>query len=179
MSYIEKFVLPEEYSINFDFLKQLQPVTQDTIKLFGKTHKVPRFQQTYGFDYKFSSITAVALPIPEEFSQLVNFFNEKYKCNFNGMLINWYCYYIGMHSDDEKQIKTLNPKNSPIVTISFGESRKFVTEEKVSKNKETFIMNDKDVIVMCGEFQKTHKHGIPKQLKVKNLRISVTLRCFQ
>lgn len=178
MSYIERFSIPDEISPSFRYLESIQPLTQDTITLFGKTHNVPRYQQAYGVDYKFSNITTVALPIPEEFSQLINFFNEKYKCNFNGMLINWYPdgnYYIGMHSDDEKQII----KNSPIVTISFGESRKFVIEEKVSKNKETFIMNDKDVIVMCGEFQKTHKHGIPKQLKVKKMRISVTLRCFQ
>lgn len=177
MSYIDQFVLPDKYVMNFEFLKQLQPLTQDTITLFGKTHQVPRYQQAYGKDYKFSNAISVALPIPTEFSDLLQFFNEKYKCNFNAMLLNWYPngqYYIGMHSDDEKQII----KNSPIVTISFGESRKFVTQEKVSKAKETYIMNDKDVIVMCGEFQKTHKHGVPKQLKVKNMRISVTLRCF-
>ena len=93
------------------------------------------------------------------------------------MLLNWYPdgqYYINMHSDDEKQIIP----QSPIVTISLGAERKFVTEHKETREKNTYVMKNLDTIVMCGNFQKTHKHGVPKQLKVKSLRISITLRCF-
>lgn len=178
MSYIETFQLPDKISIDLDFLESLKPSEQHEIIVFGKKHKIPRFQQVFGQDYIFSNSISHALPIPQHFETLIEFFNNKYNCLFNMLLINWYpngSNYIGMHSDNEKQII----ENSPVVTISFGATRKFVTQDNVSKIKTMYELNHNDVLVMCGDFQKTHKHGIPKQLKVKDQRVSITLRCFR
>ena len=177
MSYIETYQLPEHLSIEFKYLESLKPSEQHEIMIFGKTHKIPRFQQVFGKDYVFSNTVSHALPIPESFFKVIKFFNAKYNCLFNMMLINWYLNgqnYIGMHSDNEKQII----ENSPIVTISFGATRKFIVQEKQTKERTIYPLHHNDVLVMSGEFQKTHKHGIPKQLNVKDPRISITLRCF-
>lgn len=179
MSFVETFRIPQDAlgKLNFEYLRLLQPETQEKITLFGKIHNVPRYQQAYGKDYKFSNTISKALEVPVYFDPLFKFFNEKYKCKFNMMLINWYPngnYYINMHSDDEKQIIP----NTPIVTISFGATRKFITLEKHNGTKTIYKLNDQDVLVMCGTFQKTHKHGIPKETNVDSMRISITLRCF-
>ena len=177
MSYIDYFTLPEAYTIDFNYLVKLQPETQHEIKIFGKTQKVPRYQQAYGKDYIFSNAVSHALPVPDKLKPLMDYFSEMYNCNFNALLINWYPdgqYYIGMHSDNEKQIVP----ESPIITVSFGETRKFVTKEISTSAQTAYQLKHRDVLVMRGTFQKTHKHGIPKQLKVKGMRISVTLRCF-
>lgn len=179
MSYVETFALPIEIASAFDLnnLISLQPTEQHEIFIFGKQTKIPRYQQAYGKDYKFSNTVSKALPIPDIFNNLISYFNTRYNVNFNMMLVNWYpngSYYIGMHSDDEKQIIP----NTPIVTVSFGATRKFVIECKTSKQKQTYLVKNNDVLVMCGEFQKTHKHGLPKMAKVKDPRVSITLRCF-
>ena len=162
---------------SFMYLQNIQPNARHEIFIFGKKHLVPRYQQAYGKDYKFSNTVSHALPIPNDLQGLIHFFSTKYSVNFNALLINWYPdgqYYIGMHSDDERQII----ERSPIITVAFGAARKFVTEEKASKQKSTTVMQNHDVIVMKDNFQKTHKHGVPKQLSVKSPRISITLRCF-
>jgi len=111
------------------------------------------------------------------FINRIDYFNKKYERNFNMLLINWYRNgddYIGMHSDNEKQLV----KNSPVITISLGQERIFVIENKLSKKKEKILLKNNEVFVMGGDFQNKYKHGLPKSKKATNYRISITLREF-
>ena len=50
------------------------------------------------------------------------------------LLINWYMNgddYISMHSDDEKQLVN----NSPIVSISLGDTRTFILQNNETREK--------------------------------------------
>jgi alkylated DNA repair dioxygenase AlkB len=140
-------------------------------------YDTPRLQQAYGKDYAFSGTISKALPIPEIFVGLIEYMNMRYSRNFNMLLINWYLTgenYIGMHSDDESKMTP----DSPVITISFGSTRDFVLKNKTTNEKIMIPMTNNDVLVMGGKCQKTHRHGVPKRLRVKSPRISVTLREF-
>ncbi len=94
------------------------------------------------------------------------------------LLINWYRDgndYIGMHSDDEKQMKA----ETPVATVSLGTQRDFFLVEKKTKKKQVFKLENNSVFVMGGTCQKTHKHGLPKRKKIKTYRISLTFREFK
>ena len=69
------------------------------------------------------------------------------------MLINWYRNgndYIGMHSDDEKQLK----ENSPVVTISLGVERDFILKNIETKEKSVYNLENNSVLTMGGTAKK-------------------------
>ena len=180
MSWKEHSILPNELHISDEDLQliwNMCPTEYDTITLFGKTHNVPRFHTTFGIDYRFSGKDHKAIPIPSLFNKYLQYFSSKYNCQYNMILVNWYVngeHYIGMHSDDERQIKN----DTPIITLSFGDSRTFKIQHKNSKEMEKYLLNSNEYFVMGGTFQKEYKHGIPKE-KNKTKRVSLTFRCFQ
>ena len=169
MSSIIHSKLPKKLqtSVTFSFLKKIQP----------KENKTFHYQQAYGKDYSINNQLLVSQPIPEEFFEIINYYSKLYHCDFNMILINWYpngSYYIRSHSDNEKQI--IN--NSPIVSISYGETRKFVTENIHTSEKRSYILENYDTIAMLGTFQHEYKHSVPKQPEITKERINVSLRCF-
>lgn len=176
---IDFFTLPDDIKFSKDDYQtiwNMKPDKPHTIFIFGKKFDTPRLQQAYGKDYAFSGNTSKALPIPNIFLPLLKFMSDKYNTNFNMLLINWYRDgndYIGMHSDDEKQIST----NTPIITVSLGVTRDFVLQNKSNMKKDIFKVYDNSVLVMK-DCQKTHKHGVPKRTKITESRISITLRSF-
>ena len=178
-TWIQHYTLPDEFKFGdkeFRELLEVKPEEKHTIKMFGKEMKTPRFVQAFGKDYKFSQTVAEAKPISENWKPFIDYFNKRYKCNLNGILVNYYMDgndYISMHRDNEK---TLKPE-SPIVSISLGDTRKFVLQDMETKEKTVYNLENNDVIVMGGTCQQTHKHGIPKQ-KNKGIRINITLREF-
>ncbi|SJX60188.1 uncharacterized protein SRS1_11502 [Sporisorium reilianum f. sp. reilianum] len=100
---------------------------------------------------------------------------------FNHCMLNRYddgSIYIGRHSD--------NIENKVIVTVSLGADRSWIMERKSSSKKEVQAEKDKvkkrwtlaggSLLVMQGETQKWYTHEIPKELKVKGPRISITFR---
>lgn len=181
-SWYKYYMLPEELRFSAEEIKHIwgmKPSEAHKIRVFGKEHFTPRLQQAYGRDYPFSgTISHSAGSIPAIFQNLLVYLNNKYSSKFNMMLINWYRDgedYIGMHSDDESQMKV----DTPVVTVSVGAERDFFLVEKTTKKKQIFRLENNSVFVMGGTCQKTHKHGLPKRKKVKNYRISLTFREFK
>ena len=90
---------------------------------------------------------------------------------------------LGPHSDDETQLK----KDSCILSISLGETRKFRISEKGKKKKECgvldILLHHGDVIVMKGKMQSFYKHEIVKvngeKGKKMGRRINLTFRKFK
>lgn len=175
--------IPDEIKMSSEDFKSFwreQPEDSSIVIIFGKQVQVPRKQQSYGLSYKFSGTVNTALPITPLIQKYIDYANsiDDSPGEFNMALVNWYKdgnSYIGFHSDDEKQIL----KGSSIYCFSFGATRDFQFKERESNKTVLSIpLDNNSLVIMGGDCQKTHKHAIPKRLKVKTVRISITLRKF-
>lgn len=79
---------------------------------------------------------------------------------------------IPFHSDDEDDIED----GSDIVTISFGQARHMVFQEKSSSKLHYQLLQHGDVLIMSKDSQRDYRHAIPTEPMAMGLRISVTLR---
>jgi alkylated DNA repair dioxygenase AlkB len=159
------------------------PAERGEIKMMGKVHLVPRFQQSYERGYRFSGMDHPPLPTPEPFQWVLEWANGLgLGCEFNQVLINWYRDgrdYIGTHSDDERQLVP----DSPIVTLSLGAERTFRVRDAQKKIVRDVRVRHGTVLVMGGAFQREFKHEVPpisgKKGEAHGRRISITLRQFK
>ncbi|CAI5714844.1 unnamed protein product [Hyaloperonospora brassicae] len=171
------------------------PEKHDTITMFGKQIKLPRFQQLCGEigSYRYSGKTFDAQEkYPRGLRHAVEHMQRIVKdpatlqTRLTGGLVNWYGngnHYIGPHADDERDMMVC----SPIVALSLGATRRFVFTKKTPKNvseddkavaRLELQVGDGDLMIMGGTTQRTHKHAVPKMARCREARISVTLRCF-
>jgi alkylated DNA repair dioxygenase AlkB len=194
-SWIEEYgTLPSHLltPTTLDDLWSLCPNERGVIKMFGKRHPTPRYQQTFSNDikhYRFSGVDHIARPIPSDDTILKPYMDYANSLNpdmkFNMCFMNFYedgSDYIGPHSDDEKQLFKGKNDRVSILSISIGAERKFVLHPKKKKKKTTtkkknekkskeienerfkkeFVLTNGSVILMDGKCQSTHKHSIPK-----------------
>jgi alkylated DNA repair dioxygenase AlkB len=106
---------------------------------------------------------------------LLDFVNEVYQSEFNGVLVNKYesgSEYIGKHSDDERTLDA----NAGVVMISTGAVRTFRLRNKETGEKIDIPMETDKMYQMWGDFQKEFTHEIPVQKKVLGTRYSFTFR---
>lgn len=159
--------------------------------LYGKECVMQRRQAYFGKGiYRFSGVDQHAIPFPPEMMALLTHVNSVLGSNFNGILVNIYNNgedYISAHSDD----KGVDPEHG-VVTVSFGAMRKLVIKTKATKKRKhsddediepkpavkvcEVDMTSGDLLHMTGNFQDEYTHEIPKQKKVKDMRISFTFR---
>lgn len=148
------------------------------ISVFGrKCHQnrnVGFFSDT-SVGYYYSKQLSKSIPLTLNLKLLINIINDRYKSNFNGILVNQYIDgndYIGTHSDDESGIDSAG-----VVCLSMGACRKFrIRNKKTKKIVEDVVMKDGMLIHMGGDFQKEFTHEIPIEKKVKSSRVSFTFR---
>lgn len=180
-SYLEYFQkLDKSLVLNktmYQKLWDIHPENFGIINIFGKDINTPRWFQNYGHSYNFSNKNHESIPIPEILQPYIDFVNSRESdFNYNGVLVNWYQdgkHYIGKHKDDETELI----KTSPIYCFSFGSKRTFIVENNEEKYKYELLNNS--LIIMGGDCQKYYKHSIPKRLRVKDSRISITIRAFK
>ena len=148
------------------------------IKIFGKTHQIPRLQAWYaedGVEYTYSgkklqrhNWNKTLIDIKEEIESITSF-------KFNSVLANLYRNgddSMGLHSDDEKELG-INPV---IASLSLGESRDIHFKHKNIKTSINIPQTSGQLIVMYGQTQKYWKHEIKKTKKFKKPRINLTFR---
>ena len=148
------------------------------IKIFGKTHQIPRLQSWYaedGIEYTYSgkklqrhNWNKTLTDIKEEIENVTSF-------KFNSVLANLYRDgndSMGLHSDDEKELG-INPV---IASLSLGESRDIHFKHKNIKLSLDIPQTSGHLIVMYGQTQKYWKHEIKKTKKIKKPRINLTFR---
>ena len=148
------------------------------IKIFGKTHQIPRLQSWYadnGIEYTYSgkklkrhNWNETLIEIKGEIEKITSF-------KFNSVLANLYRDEndsMGLHSDDEKELG-INPV---IASLSLGESRDLYFKHKKIKKSLNIPQKNGQLIVMHGETQKYWKHEIKKTKKLKKPRINLTFR---
>ena len=152
------------------------PWVQPLVTIYGNTFKPKRKVSTMGKPYDYNgNVTTKETPIPDLIKDIMLEVNKITENDYNTCIANYYKdgeAYISMHDDGEKSSES-------IASVSFGATRKFVVQNKYSKEKHEINLNDYDMIVMNGKyFQRDYKHGIPKQLREKNPRISLTFRKY-
>ena len=103
-------------------------------------------------------------------------FYEETTTVLNSVLINKYRNgkdYVGWHSDNEPVF----PDNSNIISVSFGQTRKFLIKEKETKNVTEFKLKSGDIMVMGGSFQQHFLHMVPRTHE-SDIRFNLTFRHY-
>ena len=135
-------------STEFDALWALHPSNPPVITMHGKEVPLPRWQQAYGRDYRFSGSVSSALAIPDQLSPYLDWACEIIDPRLNGMLLNWYDgalgHYIGKHRDSTIGLGF----DTPLVTICFGESRVFRFQKWRSTERIDLMTENGTVIVI-------------------------------
>ncbi|XP_072456286.1 DNA oxidative demethylase ALKBH2 isoform X1 [Notamacropus eugenii] len=107
------------------------------VQVFGKWHRIPRKQATYGdlgLTYTFSGLTLSPKPWIPVLEHIRDRVTGATGHTFNFVLINRYkdgSDHIGEHRDDESE---LAPR-SPIASVSFGACRDFFFRHRDSRGK--------------------------------------------
>jgi alkylated DNA repair dioxygenase AlkB len=164
----------------FDAAWSLHPEDKHEILIHGRLVKTPRWQQAYATDYHYTGRVNAALPTPRILDPLLEWAQREISAELNGILLNWYQgpgHYIGPHHDSIRNMI----EGSPIVTISFGETRVFRLTQGVGRAKvvRNFPAPNGTIFLMPFNTNLAWKHGVPKSTKYVGRRISVTLRAFK
>lgn len=138
---------------------------------------MPRWQQAYERDYRFSGQVAVAQPLPPVLEPLFAWAKANVDNRINAVLVNWYDlslgHYIGRHHDDTRQMLP----GSPIVTVSVGTSRPYRLRLRSRPGYIDIPTSPGLVIVTPWETNKKWTHEVPPT-RTPGHRVSITLRCF-
>jgi alkylated DNA repair dioxygenase AlkB len=160
-------------------LWQLHPAASQTIRMYGRSVPIPRFQQAYGRDYRFSGQVSRALPLPALLEPLLAWCTEHIDPRLNGLLVNWYDaaheHYIGPHRDKVTGLV----RGAPIVTISLGASRTFRLRPWRAEGVRDFLAVHRAVFVMPFATNAAWTHEVPHFAHDQGRRISVTARAFE
>ena len=175
--------LPEELlwdASAFEAAWAMHPEEKHEIMMHGRPVLTPRWQQAYGADYHYTGRVNKGLPVPPLIEPLLSWVRSSIEPRTNGALLNWYegpGHYIGPHHDSVKQMA----QGSPIVTVSFGETRIFRLTKGKGEGARTldFPAPDGTVFVMPYDTNRAWKHGVPKSACFTGRRISVTFRAFE
>ena len=154
--------------------------SQDTIKLFGKTHLIPRLNAWYGdsgTDFSYSGIPLEALNWTDTLKEIRLELEDRLAVSLNSVLANWYrtgLDKMGWHSDDESQMCA----QSPIVSLSLGVARKmqFKSKDKTNTERWSLLLEHGDVLIMHPPTQERLKHCIPTMRRVTSGRLNLTFR---
>lgn len=163
---------------------RLLATEQYPIVIFGKSILQPRFNFLCGDKErdktgvsKIGTAYKYKMPFNEWVPSLENLrdrLNGEFNVRPNACLLNRYLdgnFYIGAHSDRE-----VVDVNASVFTLSLGATRRFLLHRKSDKKVTETYLNNRDLVLMSGTCQKLYKHSIPKELRVKEERISVTYR---
>lgn len=169
------FNLIEECLVTIDNELDVNP----EIIVYGKIchqHRSVGFYSDVSKGYNYSTSNTPTKKMHPCLTQLLNYINNKFNYDYNGILINKYANgedYIGKHSDDERGLDD----KVGVVVLSYGAVRKFRIRNKQTGAIEIDIPTDpRKIIQMAGKFQKEFTHEIPVEKKIKGVRYSLTFR---
>lgn len=167
----------------YDDLSLIPLIEEPPIMVHGKLCHQRRnigFYSDSSIGYKYSGQLMKSIPLTDQpiLKEIMEKINQDLGTNFNGILINKYINgekYIGAHSDNEKG---LDKNNKMVVGLSYGPGvRTFrIRDKKTKKIVLDYKQEQGTLLCMCGEFQSQYTHEIPKELKIKEERISLTFR---
>ena len=149
---------PDECAFNeeqFEQLWAMRPVEEQVCKMFGKTIVVPRKYALYGSSYNFAGVKNQGVEeVPEILQPFLQFGNS--------ILVNYYDNgnnYIGC-----------------VYGFSYGAARKFKFQNKKTNDVTDVTLESNSMLIMKENTQRDYKHALPASKKIKDRRISVTVR---
>lgn len=176
--YYPNWIAHSQASDYFTRLCDVLEWRQDTIKLYGKEHLIPRMQAWYGDSdahYEYSGVPLIPLAWTSELAKLKQSCESTAGVRFNSVLANWYRHgqdSMGMHSDDEPQLG----KEPIIASVSLGAERSLIFKHKLTKQRVPVLLQHGSLLLMSGQTQNNWQHGINKTAKHIEGRINLTFR---
>lgn len=152
---------------------------QDIIKMYGKSHILPRVSAWYGDTgkaYKYSGILLQPKPWNPALRWMKAQIETVCSTQFNSVLLNWYRSgqdHLSWHTDAEKELGT----NPTIASLNFGETRRFILRRNDDhQDKIEIELGHGDLLIMQGALQHHWQHSVPKQAKISKGRLNMTFR---
>ena len=174
--------LPESLTpdeTQFEQLWNLHPEEFHDVKIMDKVVKTPRWQQAYNKSYEYTGSVNVALQVPELLQPYWGWCRERIDERLNALLLNWYDgklgHYIGKHRDSVTNMID----GAPIVTVSFGEERKFRFRPWRGTGFTDFATTNGSVFIVPYATNLAWTHEVPASKKYQGCRISFTVRAFE
>lgn len=179
------YYVPNWYDIGeadrlFGQLARELPWEQGEVRLFGKTHKIPRLQSWHGdpgIRYTYSNVelraqgwTAGLTEIRERLLAI--------GITPNAVLANYYRDgndSMGWHRDNESELG----EQPVIASLSFGAERDFILRHRATQQREVLPLRHGSLLVMAGETQNHWEHALPKRARVSHKRINLTFRTIR
>ena len=152
---------------------------QESLVVYGKTHRVPRLSAWYADDgksYEYSGLKKSGLAWLPVLQQLKQKIQQATNSTFNSVLANLYRDQkdgVGWHSDDEPELGC----QPVIASLSLGQSRIFQLKHKQDKSlKQSIELAHGSLLIMQGNTQHCWQHQIPKSKQAMSERINLTFR---
>jgi alkylated DNA repair dioxygenase AlkB len=175
------FLAPGQAQELLQALLSKVPWRSDTVRLFGREHRIPRLHQWFGDAdavYTWSGLTMHPEPWSAELAELKSQVEQATGARFNSVLANYYRNgrdSMGWHADDEPELG-----DTPVIaSISLGAERDFVLRYR---DKRAGIANIKvplpsgSLLLMSGTTQRYWQHALPKRGRVQDARVNLTFR---
>lgn len=148
------------------------------IVLYGKRILQPRLVGWAGeVAYRYSGQTLEPRSFTETVRALTERVNDFAGTRFNHVLLNRYRHgqdSMGLHADDEPELGT-----DPVVaTLSLGSARRLtlVPRRPSDGERRSLELPSGSLLLMRGACQRRFRHGIPREPRVTEERVSLTFR---
>ncbi|BFM11531.1 alpha-ketoglutarate-dependent dioxygenase AlkB [Simiduia litorea] len=178
LSYFPDFLTPEQASIYFDELRQSLRWAQSEIRLYGKTHKIPRLNAWYGesgIRYRYSGTEFEAIPWTPVLADIRARLIDGFALPINSVLANYYrsgqdC--MGWHADNEPELGA----EPVIATVSLGVTRTLRFRHKRREQAAFGVdLAPGSLLIMGPGLQQAWQHSLPKRVNT-GARVSLTFR---
>ena len=177
--YDDSFLSYKEQEELKQFLWKTYNWEQPELKVFGKSHPIPRkaaWIATKEVGYDYSAIKHELQPWTEPLLHIKKKIEDVTSATFNSVLLNAYRNgndKMGWHSDDEKALG-IDPF---IASLNLGASRRFDLRSKTDTTDEVKLQLAPGSLLFMGTgIQQNYKHQLPQQKAVEGLRINLTFR---
>lgn len=163
-----------------DILVAGVPWQRPEIRLFGRTHPIPRLQCWMGDPearYRYAGLDLTPQPWHDEILALRRGIEAITGQTFNSVLLNLYRNgedRMGWHSDDERELG-----DEPwVASYSLGAMRRFAFRRRgATRTAHVLELAHDSLLLMGPEVQRRWQHALPVMKRVQKPRINMTFRC--
>lgn len=148
-----------------------------TIRIYGRTHLVPRLVAWFGTDvYSYSGKCHAPAPMPEWVAVAKSEIESVTGARFNSVLLNYYRDgqdSVAWHADDEPELGA----EPTIASWTIGAARTFAVKARNAEGPRWDVqLGGGDLLVMSGRSQIDYLHSIPKTTRPIGPRLNFTFR---
>ncbi|SHE54075.1 Alkylated DNA repair dioxygenase AlkB [Microbulbifer donghaiensis] len=174
---IRRWLSPAECAAFYEACLQRLQWEQPQVRLFGKSHPVPRrhaFVGDPGVIYRWSGLEQR----PQSWIEPLDIIRSRLAdagFRFNSVLANHYrggADSMGWHADNEKELG-----HWPVVaTVSLGEERRLAFKRRDGAARLSLDLPDGSLLLTSGKVQHYWLHGVTKSRRQLRGRVSLTFR---